>query len=482
MRLVPRNAVHHFAGCGHQRDFERHLAGGVRGAAQAWVEGAHHRFHAVENALSELAALDVTACGLQYAAVHGVVVLPGGNDQVGPDHLTVLVDLVVMVEDSTRCFGLARALEAVDSSRGTHMFVEDLGVTKDLFDLFNAVEDFDQPRMVIEERAGHRSRGQLLELGQLFFRLWRAHRFDDVQARERAYAVAALRVTKWLVIGEFGVAIRLDGFANGFGETGGAHAVFDDGAIRVDEAQCAIGERDGLVFRDQAQIIRREVGKDLDLRLELVRNLFVRVQGHADAGIGFGEHGQNLVAFIGGKRLGDAAGYHPSGVNAFVAEQFDDALTEAAQADAGAAEFRVGRGETDDVAHLGIGIHAQQQVGGGEIEEAERVRLHHLRQVQHAPQLRGGMRNAHGHDGLAGLSRGDEMRDWADAADPRHEARHLVERPAFAEALEAAHLRDMKVRILDFALVVELDGDFAVSFKACDGIDGDGLAHVLQPF
>ncbi len=69
------------------------------------------------------------------------------------------------------------------------------------------------------------------------------------------------------------------------------------------------------------------------------------------------------------------------------------------------------------------------------------------------------------------------MRHRADAADARHQAGHLVERPAFAEAFEAAHLRDVKVRVLNFALAVELDGDFAVAFKACYGIDGDGLAH-----
>ena len=245
----------------------------------------------------------------------------------------------------------------------------------------------------------------------------------------------------------------------------------------VDQPQCAVGELDRLVFVDQAQIIRREVGEDLDLRLEGVRDLLVGAEGQAERGVGLGEHGQNLVALVGGKRFGDAAGHDPSGMHALVGEQFDDALAEAAQSDAGAAQLRLGRGKPKNIAHLGIGLHAQQQVGRGQIEEAERVRLHHLRQVQHAPQLRRGVRNAHRHDGLAGLGRGDEMRDRADAADARHQAGHLVERPALAEALEAAHLRDVKVRVLHLALVVELDGDLAVAFKARYRIDGDGLAH-----
>ncbi len=164
-------------------------------------------------------------------------------------------------------------------------------------------------------------------------------------------------------------------------------------------------------------------------------------------------------------------------MHTFVAEQFDDALAETAEADAGAAQLRLGCGKPKNIAQLGVGLHAQQQVGRGQIEEAERVRLHHLRQVQHAPQLRRGVRNAHRHDGLASLGGGQEMGDRADAADARHEARHLVKRPALAEALEAAHLRDVEVRVLHLALVVELDGDLAVAFKARYRIDGDGLAH-----
>jgi hypothetical protein len=36
----------------------------------------------------------------------------------------------------------------------------------------------------------------------------------------------------------------------------------------------------------------------------------------------------------------------------------------------------------------------------------------------------------------------------------------------------------MEVRVLDFALAVELDGDLAVAFQASDGIDGDAPKRV----
>ena len=114
------------------------------------------------------------------------------------------------------------------------------------------------------------------------------------------------------------------------------------------------------------------------------------------------------------------------------------------------------------------------------MEEAQGVRLDHLGQIQHPAQLRGGMRNAHGHDGLAGLGRGNQVRDRADAADARHQAGHLVKGTAFGELLKAAHLGDVEVGVLHFALVVEVNGDLAVAFQARDGIDRNGLAHDLS--
>ena len=57
------------------------------------------------------------------------------------------------------------------------------------------------------------------------------------------------------------------------------------------------------------------------------------------------------------------------------------------------------------------------------------------------------------------------VRDWADAANPRSDARHFRKRPAFTEFLEAAHLGYVEVRVGDFALVVHLDGDLAVALE-----------------
>ncbi len=248
-------------------------------------------------------------------------------------------------------------------------------------------------------------------------------------------------------------------------------------ALGIDQPQRAVGELDGLVLVDQAQVVGGEVGEDLDLRLEGAGDLLVGGQRQLEVGIGLGNHGQNLVAVSRGERLGDAAGDYPPGMDALGAEQLDDVLAEAAQSDAGQAQVGPCGGDAEDVARRGVGLHAQQQIRRGEMEEAQGVRLDHLGHIQQAAQLRGGMRNADRHDGFAGLGGGQQVRDRADAADARREAGHLVKRAAFTELLKAAHLGDVKVRVLDLALGVELDGDLAVAFEAGYGIDGDGLGH-----
>src|SRR5580704_16306544 len=116
------------------------------------------------------------------------------------------------------------------------------------------------------------------------------------------------------------------------------------------------------------------------------------------------------------------------------------------------------------------------------MEKAQSVRLHHMREIENAPQLRGGVRNAHRHDGFAGFGRGQQVRDRADAADARSQARHLVERPALREFFEATYLGYMKVRVFYFALRVQLDRDLAMSFEAGYRVDRDGLRHNSNSF
>jgi len=73
------------------------------------------------------------------------------------------------------------------------------------------------------------------------------------------------------------------------------------------------------------------------------------------------------------------------------------------------------------------------------------------------------------------------MADRADTAGARGQRRHLLERPALDELLEAAELGDVQAGDVDFAGFVEPDRDLRVAFYAGDGVDGDEFGHDMAP-
>ena len=99
-------------------------------------------------------------------------------------------------------------------------------------------------------------------------------------------------------------------------------------------------------------------------------------------GFGGRQFGEDAVADIGGERRVDPAGHGPGRMHALACQAFDHLLAEFAQCDAVTGQFGVAADHAEDVAARGIGVHAQQQIGRGEMEEAERVGLHDLSAVQ----------------------------------------------------------------------------------------------------
>ena len=61
-----------------------------------------------------------------------------------------------------------------------------------------AIQDLDQPGIVVMERAEHGAALQVAELGPFLIGAGRAAAVDHVQARQRADAVHALRIARGL--------------------------------------------------------------------------------------------------------------------------------------------------------------------------------------------------------------------------------------------------------------------------------------------
>ena len=96
------------------------------------------------------------------------------------------------------------------------------------------------------------------------------------------------------------------------------------------------------------------------------------------------------VALGDAQRLVHAAGNDAGAVNALADDVADDLLPELARQHALLGEIGEGGGDADDVALGDLALEAEQQVGRGEMEEVQRVRLHDLPVMQQAAQLLGG--------------------------------------------------------------------------------------------
>jgi hypothetical protein len=77
------------------------------------------------------------------------------------------------------------------------------------------------------------------------------------------------------------------------------------------------------------------------------------------------------------------------------------------------------------------------------------MRLEDLREIEHTPQPNCCRRDLNGHQIIASFARRYEVAYWADATSARRKRWHLREWPALTELLEAAKLRNVKLRLID---------------------------------
>jgi len=190
---------------------------------------------------------------------------------------------------------------------------------------------------------------------------------------------------------------------------------------------------------------------------------------------GIGDLGQDGVALGRLQGTADPSGDDPRRVDPLPTQPLDDPLAEATQGHAVTGEVGRLAGHTHQVAQGRVGVEPEQEIGGREVEEAQRVRLDDLGQIEHAAQPDTSRGHGYPQDLVTGFGRGHHVADRADAADPRHEGRHLVNHPALADPLETAELGHMKVGVGDLARIVQLDGDLGVPLDPGHGLDDDGV-------
>src|SRR5579883_2859191 len=153
-------------------------------------------------------------------------------------------------------------------------------------------------------------------------------------------------------------------------------------------------------------------------------------------------------------------------MDAFPPQAFNNLLPELAQANAVASQLWFVLIDSHDISLSRIGVHPEQQIGNREIEKTQRVGLDNLCQIEEAPQSFRGRRNSYCQQRIASFGRRNQVADRTDAADPGHERWHFGKWAAFTQLFKTTELRDMKLRVFYFALVVKVQGDLGVPLDA----------------
>ena len=348
-----------------------HLAGGVGRAAQAGIVAADYGFNAVEHAGIQPLALDEMFGDLEDTTVHCQIVLACGDDQVDPTDQALLVNLVMMEEGAAWRLGGADALEGVGPGNSAHVLRENLRIIEQLFEALDAVEDLDEPSVMIVERAQDSGALQFVKFGELLVGAWRTASVGDIEARKWADSIDAVGKSFGLVVAGFEITPRFDFFADVIVILRGIEIVGDNVAGGVDDAQLAVVESEAIIFFHDAHEHRGKVAEGRDFFAETLHGALEPFEGALGDGERVGDSPENGVAVRLGERLADASGNDPRGMNTLSAQLLDDFLSKLAQTDAVKRQGRVLLCDAEDIALGRIGIHAEEQVRRGKMEEAQ---------------------------------------------------------------------------------------------------------------
>src|SRR5437764_12964669 len=148
-------------------------------AAQARIITADYCLDSIQHAWIQALALYEMFRYLQDAPVHRQIIVARRDHQIHPANQTLLVDFVMMKEGSAWRFAGAHSLERIRVRDRAHVLRQDLGIVQQLLQALDAVQNFDQPGMMIMERTEYGCSLQFVEFGQFLIGPWSAAAIRD---------------------------------------------------------------------------------------------------------------------------------------------------------------------------------------------------------------------------------------------------------------------------------------------------------------
>ena len=115
----------------------------VRRATQAGIIGAHDGRDSIEHALAQFRAVDEVLGDLFDAASDREVIVPCGDDEIGPADRTVFVHLVVMDQSNPWRFDHADAFEGVPTRFSTNVDIQCIWLLQKDLHALQGVQDLD---------------------------------------------------------------------------------------------------------------------------------------------------------------------------------------------------------------------------------------------------------------------------------------------------------------------------------------------------
>ena len=256
-------------------------------------------------------------------------------------------------------------------------------------------------------------------------------------------------------------------------------------AVGARHADLAVVEVRAVLGIDHAHVVGlvdvNVAGNELDVLAVLQHDILEDLQRKLGKLHGLASPGLDFLAPLLVNASAHAAGQAPVGMHAAAAHHLDQGVAVVphlehvlghVHADLGhdAQDVALGRrgGRPDDEIGTAQGVEVRRMVGG--VENA----------VEQLAELLGRRRRIDVEHGVEGLGGRQVVGLGADAADPRRQVRHVLGRPAHAELLEAAKLRNLQIGVGHVALLVEEDVDLAVTFEPRNGINRNTFHH--SPF
>ncbi|MPL97299.1 hypothetical protein SDC9_43488 [bioreactor metagenome] len=443
-------------------------------AGEARVVAADHVLHAVQCPFLHVGARDVVPGHLFHAPVHGIVVVPGGHDEIRPLDGSLAVHLVVVDEGSPGGLHHSDALAVRDVPGNPEVAAEDVRVVQELLETLHGIEDLDEPGVVVVEGVvDHAVTGGLPEGSQLRRCLRGGYVVAGVDPSQGPHAVGSVGEAQGPVEGELQVAPLLHVFPD-VGAVVFVVKLVGDPSPGTLEADAAVVELQVSVLHE-AKVGRLEGGEPGGQFRVLRQVVLHQVEGLPEVVLELRQGGEHAVPLLRPETAVHPSGNAVPGVDLLAAQGLDDLLTVFPHADARHGEIGVFLGQTGHVPDGGVGVEPEEQVRARQVEEGEGMGLDELPHVHDLPQLRRRGREGHAEDGVAGLGGGEMMAHGTDSADAGGDHRHFPEIPALREDLEPPVLGHVEADPVDGPVVRQVHGDLSVAFDAGDGIHHNGV-------